>query len=433
MNFQEAENFLFCRLPMFSRVGKSAVKHGLTNIIALCELLGNPQNDFKSVHVAGTNGKGSTSHMIAATLQTAGYKVGLYTSPHLVSVRERYRIDGACVPEEWVANFVSNYQEAIIKIAPSYFELNVAMAFYFFKLAKVDIAVIETGLGGRMDSTNIIQPTLSVITSIALDHTDILGDTLEKIAAEKAGIIKPKVPVVIGRTQAETEVIFVNKALTSQSAIYFADTLFSLVKVSNQDDLIHYKGVKLYDQQLVDIYTDMQGDFQMHNILTSWAAITVLEQIGIQVSEQHLFSALKHVKSLTGLRGRWDFYDSNIILDVAHNPDGILQVLQNLKAIHSKVHIVYGSVKDKDVAGAVQLLPSSYSYYISNANVPRAMPVEELANIFERTGKDYACYDTVALALEAAMQQREPNEYILIIGSFFVVGEAYQYLESIKH
>lgn len=432
MNYQEAITFLFDRLPMFSRIGAKAVKHGLKNIQDLCAVLDHPENSFKSIHVAGTNGKGSTSHMIAATLQEAGYTVGLYTSPHLVDVRERFRINGACVPEAWVADFITQYEQDIIEIAPSYFELNVAMAFAFFRQAKVDFAVIETGLGGRMDSTNVVTPILSVITQIALDHTDILGDTLVQIAGEKAGIIKPTVPVVIGKTQVETEPVFVQKALLCQAPIYFADTLFSLVKKSEDLQYTHYKGVRLFDTSMVDIHTDMQGAFQMDNIITAWAAIYVLTLKGVQVTETHFLNALQQVKQLTGLRGRWDHVGANIFLDVGHNPDGITQIVKHIKALEGNTHVVYGSVKDKDVRASVALLPKDVKYYITQANVPRAMPIETLSEIFTAATLDYEQYSTVALAVAAAMSQRKAEDNIVIIGSFFVVGEAYAYLENIK-
>ncbi len=430
MTFKEAEALVFGQLPAFSQQGKKALKYDFENITQLCAFFGNPEKKIPFIHVAGTNGKGSTCHILAATFTQAGYKTGLYTSPHLNNIRERCRIDGQMISEERFVDFVSKISPLLSSLQPSYFELNVALAFYAFEQEQVDIAIIETGLGGRLDSTNIILPELAVITQIALDHTDILGDTLEKIAAEKAGIIKPKTPVVIGKTQAETEKVFTDKALALQAPIVFADQLFSLVKTNTHNSLNTFHCVRHYDQAVFKIETDLQGSFQAYNITTALAAVSVMAQIGWKVSMDNVLQALPRIQSLSGLKGRWDFYRPNIILDVAHNPDGILQVVQNLKPEMGKLKIVFGAVKDKDVRASVKLLPKTAHYFLCQAQIPRAKPVSELATIFEEQGLSFEIHPQVATAVNIATTVLQENETVLIIGSFFIVGEAYSYLEE---
>ncbi|MFT4061857.1 MAG: folylpolyglutamate synthase/dihydrofolate synthase family protein [Edaphocola sp.] len=434
--YPEALEWLHRKLPMFSNVGQSALKPGLDNIVKLCNLLGNPQNKFPTVHIAGTNGKGSTSHIVAAALQRAGYKTGLYTSPHLVDLRERVRINGAPVTKEFVVEFVNRAIAFLDDIQPSYFELNVAMAFAAFAEAKVDIAVIETGLGGRLDSTNIISPILSVITNIGLDHTQILGDTLAKIAFEKAGIVKHGVPVVVGESQPETEQVFFRKALAENTGIVYADTLWEIVRT--QQDM-RYQYLKLVDvsgQKMYDAKTDLLGDFQLANIKTGLAACSVLERLGWKTDLAIVIESLASVKSTTGLRGRWEIIPGapTVILDVAHNPPGLEYLAQNLKNKIGaegtvKVHIVCGFVSDKDVPSALAYFPKEATYYFTQAQVPRAMPYTQLAAMANELGYKGGEYAAVEPAFQAAIAAAAADDIVLVTGSFFIVGEAIRAME----
>ncbi len=441
-SYQDAVAFLMERLPMFSRVGQEAIKEGLGNIATLCAALDDPHLKFPSVHIAGTNGKGSTSHMIAGALQLAGYKTGLYTSPHLVDLRERIRINGVPVSEEFVVRFVERTKDLITNIQPSYFELNVAMAFTAFAEEGVDIAVIETGLGGRLDSTNIITPLLSVITNIGLDHTQILGDTLELIAKEKAGIIKEKVPVVVGVTQPETEQVFFLAALNKHTSVVYADSIWELVKVKQDGDFQYYKAIHTGEQKIYDLRTDLLGSFQSHNIKTTLTACSLLHQAGWKLPLETVFASLSEVKKRTGLRGRWERFQKmpDIILDVAHNPDGMEYLAANLQALQEnhvsenrpELHIVCGFVKDKDVDKALEFFPKEATFYFTQANVPRAMPHDELYAIGGNKGLEGSSYPTVAEAVAAAVSKAGKDDIILITGSFFIVGEALAVLEGKK-
>lgn len=424
-------------LPMFSKVGQGAIKKGLDNIIKLCAALGDPQLKFPSIHIAGTNGKGSTSHMIAGALQQAGYRTGLYTSPHLVDLTERVRINGQPVSEQFVIDFVEKTKSLVAEMEPSYFELNVAMAFVAFAEAKVDVAVIETGLGGRLDSTNIITPVLSVITNIGLDHTQILGDTLPLIAAEKAGIIKEKVPVVIGETHPETEQVFFLHALARHTAVLYADSIWDLVRVKQDVHFQYYKAIHKGEQQMYDLKTDLMGNFQTHNIKTVLTACAVLAQSGWNLPLDTVIQSLGMVKTLTGLRGRWEIVqqDPYIILDVAHNPDGMeylqsnLEALAQLKGDVATLHIICGFVSDKDVRQALSYFPKNARYYFTQAHVPRAMSFEELNSIGRELSLDGDGYAGVPEALEQARSHMNTQDVLLITGSFFIVGEAIATLE----
>lgn len=431
MTFQEAERFVFEQLPTFSKSGRKAIKVGHDNIYKLCAYLGNPQDTFKSIHVAGTNGKGSTCHILSAIFTDAGYKTGLYTSPHLSDIRERCRIDGAMVSEALFVEFVEKVQPLLLEIEPSYFELNVALAFYAFAQEKVDIAIIETGLGGRLDSTNIISPILSIITHIALDHTDILGDTLELIAAEKAGIIKTATPVIIGKRQDAIESVFTNKALALAAPIFFAEDILSLVKLKPSDTKAYYKAVIPAEDRVIDITTDLLGGFQIQNIRTALTAIYFLSKHGWNLDIEQAVDALQRVKPLSGLKGRWDYWNEHIILDVAHNPDGALQIVDNLQSVEGKKYFLFGAVKDKDVAAVIASLPVDAHYLLSQAQVPRAKPVAELATLFMEKKLSFDTFETVEMALDHYFEKKEWQDGTLIIfGSFFIVGEAYQYLEK---
>jgi dihydrofolate synthase/folylpolyglutamate synthase len=425
MTYAETVEYLYNKLPLFSRIGSAAYKADLTNTIALCEALGNPQNNFKSIHVGGTNGKGSVSHALAAVFQTAGYKTGLYTSPHLYDFRERIRLNGEMVPEDFVVKFVAQIQSLIEKIEPSFFEITVAMAFQFFAQKKVDIAIIEVGLGGRLDSTNIIIPELSVITNIGLDHTNILGTTVEQIAAEKAGIIKPNVPVVIGETLPATKGVF-NKAGNERSAaIYLAEELLKDdgFKINAEFLQIKYRDK---DGEAVLVETDLAGLYQVKNVRTVLAAISVLQPLGWNLPGEGVLSALKKVKKLTGLTGRWDVVHSQptIVLDVAHNADGVKQTLLHIRQLtFTHLHIVIGMVKDKEIEGVLELLPRAASYYFTQAHIPRALPAQELQQKGELYNLSGGKYEDVNTALRSAVEKAGTDDLILVCGSIFLIAE----------
>jgi dihydrofolate synthase/folylpolyglutamate synthase len=426
MNYKQTIDYLYSRLPMFTRVGAVAFKKDLHNTIAMCEKLGNPQQQFKTIHIGGTNGKGSTSHMLAAILQQAGYKTGLYTSPHLKDFRERIRINGEMVSESFVTDFVNEQQDIIEEISPSFFEVTVAMAFSYFAKEQVDIAIIEVGLGGRLDSTNIIHPELSVITNISLDHTNILGDTLTEIAGEKAGIIKTSTPVVIGESQEESSPVFLKKASETHSPITFADQELQL-KDSRREQQYLSTSVYQQDQLLYqDLELDLNGFYQLKNILTVIQSVLVLKAKGYEIPDTALRQALKNVKTLTGLQGRWQTLKDQplTICDTGHNIAGIAEVVQNIQATNfDQLHIVLGMVKDKDISGVLQLLPTDAHYYFSQPDLERALPAKDLASQaaeFKLSGK---VFDTVPEAYQAAQDAAKPKDLIFVGGSTFVVAE----------
>jgi dihydrofolate synthase / folylpolyglutamate synthase len=434
--YQKILDYLFERLPMFSRIGKAALKPDLTNTIKLCVALNNPQQQFKSVHIAGTNGKGSTSHALAAVFQKAGYKTGLYTSPHLVDFRERIRIDGQMVSKDWVVDFVSKNKTLIEEINPSFFEITVAMAFQAFAEQKVDIAIIETGLGGRLDSTNVITPLLSIITNISYDHKDLLGNTLPEIAAEKAGIIKQGVPVVIGEQNDETERVFFEQSVHKQATLHYAQSLWGMVRIKSDAKYQYYKAINNAKREMYDLHTDLTGNYQQHNIKTVLTAVELLSHQGFNVTTAGAIAALADVKSTTGLRGRWDWLQENpaVICDVAHNPAGLKEVLAQFKLIgadtksripeSAKKHIVLGFVKDKDVAEALALFPKDATYYFCNANIERALPANDLMEIASAIGLHGNAYPSVTDAVTAAKAAMSHDDALLITGSFFIVGDA---------
>lgn len=435
MEYSKVVDYFFSQLPMFSKSGKKAIVPKLDNIRNLLKMLDVDLTRSKFIHVAGTNGKGSTCHIIAATLQESGLKVGLLTSPHLVDLRERVKINGEWVKKDIVIDFVEKLKNLEDQFQPSYFEMAVALAFYAFDFEKVDIAVIETGLGGRWDSTNIITPLLSVITSIDYDHTDILGETLAEIASEKAGIIKPKVPVVIGKKQDETSPVFTQFALINQSQLYFAEDFFVPISISGLPiNTIGHQFKYFYETKIQEKYlikTDLLGHYQWDNIRTAWAALRVLENLGIGLNDDHFFNAIHQVKSLTNFRGRWDIYSEQIILDVAHNPEGIKAAISNLKDVNKKLLIVYGSVKDKDVSTCVTYMPINAKYFLTQAQVPRALPVAELSDKFSfNSFKNFNSFETVESAVSNAIKELDDDSLLIILGSFFVVGEAYEYLDK---
>ncbi|MGB0882624.1 MAG: bifunctional folylpolyglutamate synthase/dihydrofolate synthase [Vicingaceae bacterium] len=403
MNYQQTLDYLFKQLPMYQRVGKAAYKVDLANTHQLCELLNHPENKFKSVHVAGTNGKGSTSHMLASVLQEAGYKVGLYTSPHLKDFRERVKINGEMISEEKVISFVQQYQSDFEKIQLSFFEWTVGLAFDYFASEKVDIAIIETGLGGRLDSTNVVTPEASVITNIGIDHTQFLGNTLEKIAAEKAGIIKPNIPVIIGETQTETELVFKNKASECKSEIIFAD-----------------KAIK------ETLKTDLKGIYQQKNVKTCLTTLNCLNQKGWDISVDNIKTGLLNVVNNTGLLGRWQILNNTplTICDTGHNEEGITEIVNQIKNIkHNELHIVFGAVNDKSIDKVMKLLPKNAVYYFCQAKIPRALVVDELINIAEQHGLKGMKYLSVSEAYTKAQENADNDDLIFIGGSTFVVAE----------
>ena len=428
MTYQQTIDYLYTQLPMYSRIGAAAYKEDLHNTIALCNAIDNPQTKFKSIHIAGTNGKGSTSHMLAAMLQQAGYKTGLYTSPHLKDFRERIKINGEMISQAFVVDFVERTKNISEQIKPSFFELTVAMAFDYFEKEKVDIAVIETGLGGRLDSTNIITPILSIITNIGYDHMDILGDTLEKIASEKAGIIKPNVPVVIGEYLPETKNVFIEKATECNAPIYFAQDEYEVSNINYSMQLLSCDVTNTEHSITESFELDLNGLYQTKNICTVLCAEGIMMQLGFPIKNAAEKQALKNVKKLTGLYGRWDVISSNptIILDVAHNEDGIKQLLHQLSVVSresSALHLVMGMVKDKDVSKLLSILPKNAHYYFSNAHIERALPHPDLlekARAYELNGESF---DDVNEAIKAAKLHAAAGDIIIVCGSVFLVAE----------
>lgn len=403
MTYQDTVNWMFSQLPMYQRQGKSAYKEDLSNTLKLSDHLHNPESKFKSIHVAGTNGKGSTSHMLASILQEAGYKVGLYTSPHLKDFRERIKINGKEVSKQFVIGFVKRNRSFLELNRLSFFEMTVGMAFDYFAKQKVDIAIVEVGLGGRLDSTNIITPEVSVITNIGLDHTQFLGNTLEAIAGEKAGIIKDNVPIVIGETQPETEQIFINIAKRKNAKIVFAD-----------------KAIKEYFQ------SDLEGNYQEKNIKTVLQTIKELQQKGFVVTRKHVETGLSNIVKNTGLKGRWQVLQERpkVICDTAHNREGINAVVKQLLAEKYKsLHIVFGVVNDKDLSTLLDLLPKKAMYYLCKPNISRGMDAEELKQNFKQLGFNAESYTSVNNAFQGALKNANAKDLIFIGGSTFVVAE----------
>ena len=431
MNYQHTINYLFTRLPMFSRIGAAAFKKDLTNTITLCEYLGNPQTKFKSIHIAGTNGKGSVSHMLSAILQTAGYKTGLYTSPHLRDFRERIKVGGDPdgyreVSEKFIVEFTERIKPLIEEIEPSFFEITVAMAFEYFAQQNVDVAVIEVGLGGRFDSTNIITPELSVITNIGWDHMNILGNSLEQIAFEKAGIIKPRVPVVVGEYLPETKNIFEKIASEKNAAIHYAQHKRNAVdwKWENHELIVEVAEKDKTDHKI--FHLDLPGIYQSKNLLTVLEAVSVLKQINFNLPEPAVRTGLQKAKKITGLHGRWEIIHEHptVVLDVGHNEDGIKQIVQQIELTdHHELHIVMGVVKDKEVEKVLSLLPHAAHYYFTQANIPRALPagiLKEKAELFNLKGEVYA---DVNEAIRIAKAKAYKDDLIIVCGSVFLVGE----------
>jgi dihydrofolate synthase/folylpolyglutamate synthase len=426
MNYQQTVDYLLTRLPLFSRLGAAAYKEDLDNTIRLCEFIGNPHKEFMSVHIAGTNGKGSVSHMLAAIFQTAGYKTGLYTSPHLKDFRERIKVDGKMIRQEFVVDFTNKINPLIAEIEPSFFEITVAMAFDYFKAEKVDIAIIETGLGGRLDSTNIITPELSIITNIGMDHMNILGDTLEKIAGEKAGIIKEGIPVVIGEILPGTQPVFEQKAKEKNAHLTIASNIRQTTdwRWENYELVVDVAEKHSTDHKI--FHLDLPGIYQRKNLLTVLESCHQLQLKSWKLTDEVIHKALRHVKKLTGLHGRWETINRSphVVVDVAHNEDGIKQLVEQIELTdHHKLHIVTGFVKDKEIEKILSLLPKAARYYFTQASIPRALDAESLLREAESFGLKGKTYPDVNTALKEARAKATANDLIIVCGSVYLVGE----------
>lgn len=403
MTYQDTLNWMFSQLPMYQNQGKTAFRKDLTNTVKLAKHLNNPEHNFKSIHVTGTNGKGSTSHMLASIFQEAGYKVGLYTSPHLKDFRERIKINGQVVGKQFVIGFIERNKAFFEANQLSFFEMTVGMAFEYFSKQKVDLVVVEVGMGGRLDSTNIIIPEVSVITNIGLDHTQFLGDTLEAIAFEKAGIIKPNIPVVIGETQKETTSVFKGLANKNNAEIFFAD------------------------KNITGVYkSDLTGIYQVKNIKTVLKTVEILQNKGYKISQKHIEKGLLHVKKNTGLLGRWQVLQENpkVVCDTGHNREGLMYVMKQLsEEVFNKLHMVFGVVNDKDLNSIIDLLPKKATYYFCKPNIPRGLDANQLKDVFNNYGLKGAVYSSVGEAYKKALENAQSNDLIFIGGSTFVVAE----------
>ncbi len=423
MNYKETLHYMFTHLPMYQRIGEAAYKKDLTNTIAICNRLRNPQNNFKTIHLAGTNGKGSCSHMLCAILQEHGYKVGLYVSPHYKDFRERIKVNGKYISQKHVIEFIEKNKYFFEEQKPSFFEMTVGMAFDYFNFQKVDIAVIETGLGGRLDSTNVINPILSIITNISYDHMNMLGNTLPLIAAEKAGIIKPKTPALIGEHHDETDLVFINKSTEVNAELIFAQDIIQNVQY-------HYdyqSGIYQYNMEGKShkIKTDIIGPYQKNNITTVLAASHLLKN-SLNLDQQKIVTAFSKVKILTNFIGRWQILNPKplIIADSAHNKSGLMSTFEAINNIErEKLHIITGFVNDKDIESVISIFPEDAKYYFGKANIPRGLDAAILKSKFGENNKIGRKYSTIKNALQAAKRNATENDLILIVGSIFVVAE----------
>ncbi len=428
-SYQEILDYLFSQLPMFQRTGAAAYKNTLGNTLALDEMYGFPHRYFKTVHVAGTNGKGSASHMLASVLQEAGYKVGLYTSPHLVDFRERIRVNGEMISEEEVVAFVERFQKMneTARLEPSFFEMTVAMAFDHFRNRQVDVAVVEVGLGGRLDSTNIIMPEVSLITNISFDHIALLGDSIPLIAAEKAGIIKPGVPVVVSESDEDYNDVFIEKSKETGSPIFFADREFSAgYSMLSPQGLQQFNFNKNNELVYPDLKTDLRGSYQRKNVGGVLQTIELLQQKGWAISREAIYEGLSHVRQNTGLRGRWEIvgYNPLIVCDTGHNEAGLRMVVEQIRNMAwQKLHLVIGMVNDKSIDDVLKLLPREASYYFTQAAIPRALDAEILKEKAEAVGLNGKVVRPVKEAVREAVQNAGGNDLVFVGGSTFVVAD----------
>ena len=421
MTYDETVTYLFNCAPPFQQVGGAAYKEGLSTTIALDNHLGNPHRKFRTIHVAGTNGKGSTSHTLAAILQESGYKVGLYTSPHLIDFRERMRVNGTPASKEYVTDFVERHRAFFEPLQPSFFELTTAMAFNYFAEQNVDVAVIEVGLGGRLDCTNIITPELCIITNISPDHTQFLGNTLQEIASEKAGIIKNGIPVVIGETTTETKEVFAQKAKESNAPIFFAEEEALLTSATPMDN-----GYRYSSTVFGEFCGELGGDYQQKNTNTLLSAINILRGKGFTITEESLRKGFTNVCKLTGLMGRWQKIQENprVICDAGHNIGGIKYITEQLARVDCReLRIVFGMVNDKDITSVLKMMPKNAEYYFTQASIKRAMPADDLKNMAERFGLIGNSHSNVKEALKAALSDSSDDDFIFVGGSCFIVAD----------
>ncbi len=427
--FQEALTYLSQQLPMFQKKGPAALKAGLRNIDELDELLGHPHKQYPCIHIAGTNGKGSVAHMLAAILQAAGLKVGLYTSPHYRDFRERIKVNGELAKEQFVIDFINRLQEEVRSIQPSFFELSVAMAFQYFAEEKVAVAIIETGLGGRTDSTNIITPILSIITNISYDHQSVLGDTLEEIAGHKAGIIKEGVPVVIGETQEETEPVFLKEAEEQGAPITFADQIWQVKEEEAEAGKTMYQVFHHQNLWTDHLLTELSGPYQARNlqtVLQSVSALNQSEQLPVKIILPHIQEGLEHLRDLTCFIGRWQVVQEHplVIMDSAHNIGGMTYAVEQLDKIpHRQLHYVLGMVKDKDIHKILDILPATARYYFAKADIPRGLDAQALADQATGYGLKGEVFSSVVAAYETALKQAGTEDLVFVGGSIYVVAE----------
>jgi dihydrofolate synthase/folylpolyglutamate synthase len=433
MNYQRTLQYMFDKLPMFTRVGMAAYKANLDNTIALNQKLDNPHLKFKSIHIAGTNGKGSCSHMLAAIFQAAGYKTGLYTSPHIRDFRERIRINGEMISEQRVVDFIAGNQEIIEQLKPSFFEITVAMAFDYFALEKVDIAIIEVGLGGLLDSTNIITPEVSVITNISFDHTSLLGQSLQEIATQKAGIIKEHVPVVIGESQSNLRNLFFAQAIKHKSQLYYADAIYETTFSEQKGNRLHVKMLDKSHLVLHDLEVELAGTYQTKNVKTVLTACDLMKHKGWEIREEHIKQGLREVKLRTGLRGRFEIIHESptIVLDVSHNEAGLKEVFAQVKQMkYENLYFILGFAKDKDLHNVVNLFPQDAHYIATQAQIPRALPYEELNAMLQERDLDSEPAESVSKAIQEVLPKLTKSDLLIITGSFFTLDEAYAFFES---
>ncbi len=427
MNYNQATSFLYNSLPMYQRIGAAAYKADLTNTIKLSKLLHNPQNTFKSIHIAGTNGKGSVAHMLASILQSSGYKTGLYTSPHLTDFRERIKINGQPIDRKYVSNFVARFQEDFISMGLSFFEMTVGIAFQYFQDKKVDVAVIETGMGGRLDSTNIIHPILAIITNIGMDHTIFLGNTIEKIAWEKAGIIKKNSTVIIGESQERTIPVFAKKAKEQDATLLYADQIYQVSKKDDTSSVFYgYKGNALLYE---NIKLDLEGSFQKKNLTTVLMAVDILTRHLKNIKKTTIEAGLSSVKRQTRLQGRWQKIGNNplIITDIGHNRAAFTEIMCNIETItYHNLHMVLGFVADKNIEDIFSILPKDAIYYFSKPNIPRGLDASELAAKAKESGIKGNTYSSAKNALQEAKKNALKNDFIFVGGSTFLVADILQ-------
>src|SRR5258708_2140629 len=424
-SYQQPLDYLYESLPMFQRIGAAAYKNDLTNTIALCKALDNPEQKFKSIHIAGTNGKGSSSHMLAAVLQSAGYKTGLYTSPHLKEFTERIKIDGQDVSHDFVVDFVKQIKGINATVQPYFFEKKVGMALDYFASQKVDIGVVEVGLGGRLDSTNVITPLVSLITNIGYDHMDLLGKTLPEIASQKAGIIKPLIPVVISERQKEVESVFIDKARQEKAPIFFSTDFYQMKEKPGSEDRV-YDVYRRGERVFENLECQLKGFYQNRNIPGVLMTLDKLKEQGFSISNEAIRTGLSQVVSMTGLKGRWQKIGDRplVICDTGHNADGIRAVVEQLQATpHEKLHVIMGMVNDKDIRGILELFPKEAFYYFCQAKIPRALPAGELAVQAMAAGLQGIVIGDVNEAIRSAKASASADDLIFIGGSTFVVAE----------